>query len=202
MSTEPTSPLKTIRFRITGIRPLLMHNGLLADPTNPTVIAMKRITAKKNKKTEADHEELARLEWIGGLYRGASGELVIPADNIERCIQDGAKKSRLGKDCQAAVFCVESEVPIEHADLKGEVESLYGKPAFTLRKGVKVTTSRVIRVRPMIPTGWTMTFNLEYDETIINRKSIEQAARDAGALIGLGDWRPKFGRFTVETLKG
>jgi hypothetical protein len=26
------------------------------------------------------------------------------------------------------------------------------------------------------------------------------STREAGAIIGLGDWRPKFGRFTVEVV--
>lgn len=190
--------MKTIRVTWTGLRPVILHNGLLADPTNSVVIAMKKITAKKNKKTDADNEELARLEWLGGLYRGEDGSIVMPSDNIERCIQEGARKSRLGKDAQAAVFCTEPEIKLQHPALKGPVEKLYGDPRFTIRKGVKVTTSRVIRVRPMIPTGWVLTFDLEFDETIINQRNLEQAMIDAGAIVGLGDWRPKFGRFSVE----
>lgn len=194
--------MKTMKTTWTGIRPLVLHNGLLADPTNPFVIAIKKITAKKNKKTDADNAEISRLEWLGGLYLGADGKtLVIPSDNIERCIQEGAKKSRLGKDVQAAVFCAEPEVVIEQESIRGRApESLYDDKAgrFVLRKGVKVTTSRVIRVRPLIPTGWSVSFVLEYDETIINQRNLEQAMRDAGALVGLGDWRPKFGRFSVE----
>jgi hypothetical protein len=192
--------MKTMKATWTGIRPLLMHNGLLADPTNPYVISIKKITAKKNKKTDADNHEIGRLEWLGSLYLGEDGKsLVIPSDNIERCIQEGARKSRLGKDAQAAVFCSEVEVPIQHDSIRGRVpETLFDDPRFVLRKGVKITTNRVIRVRPIIPTGWAVSFTLEYDETIINQRNLEQAMRDAGSLIGLGDWRPKFGRFTVE----
>lgn len=194
--------MKTMKVTWTGIRPLVLHNGLLADPTNPYVVASKKLTAKKNKKTDADNEEIARLEWMGGLYLGADAKtLVIPSDNIERCIQEGAKKSRLGKDVQAAVFCSEPEVTINHKDITGRApESLYTDKSgrFTLRKGVKVTTSRVIRTRPLIPSGWSLSFEVEYDESIINPRNLEQSMRDAGALVGLGDWRPKFGRFSVE----
>lgn len=196
--------MKTLNVRWTGIRPLVLHNGLLADPTNPYVIAIKKLTAKKNKKTDFDNEEIARLEWLGGLYLGPDKKtLVIPSDNIERAIQEGAKKSRLGKDAQAAVFCSEPEVEIAHEDIHGRnPDSLYADKSgrFILRKGVKVALSRVIRVRPLIPTGWSLTFSLEYDESIINVRALEQAMTDAGALVGLGDWRPKFGRFTVEVL--
>lgn len=196
--------MKTLKLKIAGIRPLVMHNGLLADPINPFVVAMKRITSKGSKKmTEADYQERDRLEWMGGLYWSEQVGAFIPSDNIERCVQEGAKKSRLGKDAQAAVFVTEPEVAIEHEAIKGKTkEALFADKAqrFTLRKGVKVQLSRIIRIRPMVPTGWTATFTLEFDETIINERNLLQAVTDAGALVGLGDWRPKFGRFTVEVL--
>jgi hypothetical protein len=31
-------------------------------------------------------------------------------------------------------------------------------------------------------------------------KNLVKAMTDAGSLVGLGDWRPKFGRFLVEEL--
>lgn len=197
--------MNTLQLKITGIRPLVMHNGLLADPTNPFVIAIKKITTKGSKKmTEADHRERDRLEWLGGLYWSDQCGLFIPSDNIERCVQEGGKKSRIGKDVQAAVFVAEPEVPILHDEIgKKAKETLFedAEQRFTLRKGVKVQLARIIRIRPMIPTGWTANFTLEYDETIINQSNLLQSVVDAGALVGLGDWRPKFGRFTVEVVK-
>lgn len=193
--------LKQLRVKLTGFRPLVMHNGALADPANPWVQAIKKITAKGKKKTDDDLLELGRLEWSAGWYLTEAGYPMVPTDNIERMVQDGAKKSRLGKDCQAAVLCSEDgDVLIEHDLLTPglDLPKLYGKPAFTLRKGVKVTTSRVIRVRPMVPTGWVLRFTLIFDGDIINQRALEQAIKDAGALVGLGDWRPKFGRFEAE----
>ena len=60
--------------------------------------------------------------------------------------------------------------------------------------------SRIIRIRPLIPTGWTMTFTVEFDESIVNKQAVATALTEASSLVGLGDWRPKFGRFTVEVL--
>jgi hypothetical protein len=190
--------MKTIKVKWTGIRPLLMHNGLMADPTNPLVRRAKEITSKGSKKmTDADYEEKNRLDWEGGLYWDTEDGLIIPSDNIERCIQLGAQKSRIGKDVQAAVFCAAPHVAIDYTGPKDK-EKLYADPRFSLRKGVAVNKARVIRIRPMIPTGWSLTFEVEFDESIVNPKSLLKAMTDAGALIGLGDWRPKFGRFLVE----
>lgn len=193
--------MKTITTQWTGIRPLVMHNGLMADPTNPFTRRIKEITSKGSKKlTDSDYEERDRLEWEAGLYWSEKLGLVVPSDNIERCIQLGAQKSRIGKDVQAAVFCSEPEIKVAYDGPKDK-DKMFADPRFTLRKGVAIQKSRIIRIRPMIPTGWSITFDLEYDDSILNPKNLIKAMVDAGALIGLGDWRPKFGRFTVEVVE-
>jgi len=190
--------MKTMEVKWTGIRPLVMHNGLMADPTNPLVRRIKEITSKGTKKlTDSDYEERDRLEWEAGLYWDENDGLIVPSDNIERCIQLGAQKSRIGKDVQAAVFCAVPHVALKYDGPKDK-EKLYADPRFTLRKGVAVQKNRIIRIRPMVPTGWSIQFAIEFDESIVNPKSLVKAMQDAGALIGLGDWRPKFGRFLVE----
>jgi hypothetical protein len=192
--------MKTIKVKWSGIRPLVMHNGLMADPTNPLVRRIKEITSKGSKKmTDSDYEERDRLEWEAGLYWDSEDGLIMPSDNIERCVQLGAQKSRIGKDVQAAVFCANTHVPIVYDGPKDK-DKLYDDPRFSLRKGVAVQKSRIIRIRPMIPTGWTMAFDLEFDEGIVNPKNLMKAMTDAGSLVGLGDWRPKFGRFLVEEI--
>lgn len=195
--------MKQVKIKITGIRPLVMHNGLMADPTNPYTIAIKKITSKGSKKmTTFDHEERDRLEWEAGLYwSDALNGIAIPSDNLERCIQDGAKKSRLGKDFAAAVFLTEPEVEVEHRKSGKSKEDLYADKAYTLRKGVKVQLARIIRVRPMIPTGWSLCFTVEFDDSIVNRQQVIDATKEAGGICGLGDWRPKFGRFSAEVVE-
>lgn len=194
--------MKSITAQFTGIRPVIMHNGMLADPTYPFTVAIKEITDKGSKKmTLADHERRNALEWEGGLYWDDDLGPHIPSDNIERCIQLGAQKSRLGKDVQAAMWCSQQMFAIEYTGPRTKAK-LMADSAFTIRKGVVVNKSRIIRIRPMFPTGWKVKFSIEYDETVVNGKDLIKAMQDAGALIGLGDWRPKFGRFTVAILEG
>lgn len=192
--------MKTIKVKWTGIRPLVMHNGLMADPTNQRVRRIKEITSKGSKKlTESDYEERDRLEWEAGIYWDEKDGAIIPSDNIERCIQLGAQKSRIGKDVQAVVFCTEVHARLEYEGSRN-IEKLYADPRYSLRKGVAIQKARIIRLRPMFPTGWNITFDLEFDDSILNEKNLIKAMQDAGALIGLGDWRPKFGRFLVEMI--
>lgn len=182
-----------------------MHNGLLADPKAPYSRLIKEITSKRTK-TESDYDELEKLEWLGGLYFAEYGsvfalagkvKVVIPSDNIERCIQLGAQKTKRGKDIQSGVLCSDTEIEVEYEGPK-DLAKMFADPAFMLRKGVRVQKNRIIRVRPMIPTGWKIKVRLEYDKDQINEQNIRRAMLDAGSFIGLGDWRPKFGRFLVE----
>ena len=176
-----------------------MNNGEQADPTNAIVVEKKKLTAKGSKKlTLADYQEIDRLSWLGGLYWSDDAKaLVIPSDNIEGMIVEGARKARKGKDALAAMFLVESECVIDHPMKGKSKEQIYANPEYTLRKGVKQQKNRIIRVRPRIPE-WAISFTVEYDESVINGRDLEQAIVEAGAIVGLGDWRPKYGRFTAE----
>ena len=86
---------KTLTTRVVGVAPLLMHNGQTADPLNKFAKAMKEIAGKR-KKTEADLVELARIEYLAGLYMGPNGP-VIPSVMLEAAITEGAKKAKNGK---------------------------------------------------------------------------------------------------------
>ncbi len=65
--------LQKIKVRLTGLGGMLMHNvDELANPMSELCKAMKKITGKR-KKVDADHEELARLEFVGSLGGGVEG---------------------------------------------------------------------------------------------------------------------------------
>lgn len=187
--------METLNVNIQGIRPLLMHNGLLADVNYSFTKEIKDITKKSSKKmTDSDHERRNWFEWQGGLYWDDALGPIIPSENIERCIQLGAQKSRIGKDVAAAVFCSQSVYKLNYDGPRAK-KAMYDDPRFSLRCGVGLQQKRIMRIRPQFPPGWSLSFELEFDDSIINEASIIKAIDDAGAYIGLGDWRPKFGRF-------
>ena len=75
--------MKQIKVKLTGLRPLIMHNGLMADPTNPYTVAIKKITAKGSKKmTIHDHQELeaevSRLSGLAVLWLVSCGACLHP----------------------------------------------------------------------------------------------------------------------------
>ena len=72
-----------VSVRVRGIAPLICHNGQLVDPMNKWVRAIKKLTNKGKKKTDEDIAEIARLEFLGGLYAGEDGAPCVPGENIE-----------------------------------------------------------------------------------------------------------------------
>jgi hypothetical protein len=196
---DSMSNLPSVQIKLQGVSPLLCHNGQTADPRNTYAKAMKAVSGKR-KKTDADYDELARLEWLAGLYR-IDGDLVIPDYVIESAMIKGAMKSKRGPQAKCGLFFT------EHSSLEFD-----GKPAaitddtlsemfesgqFTHTIGVKVGMAKVMRTRPVF-RNWSITITAQYDPDVLNMRDVEDIAIDAGKLVGIGDWRPKHGRFNAE----
>lgn len=182
------------KFRIEGIAPLLMHNGQLANPLNATVKAMKALTGQR-KKTDETHLELSRLEFYGGLYLSKNGDVQIPSEVIESTLIEGAKKSKLGKAFKSAI-AVYDAANLNYGE-KLTVDQMWERSdEFVDVRPVKVGTSRIMRTRPIF-RQWSLEFTVSYNADLINPEQIQLAVADAGAQVGLCDYRPKFGRFQV-----
>lgn len=186
---------KTFQVKIIGIAPLIMHNSQLADPLNKFTRAMKAITAKGKKKTEADMEELARLEFVGGLYVDSQGRPAVPGEVIEGAIRDGARKSRQGKDSQCGVIS-DGLWPLIYDGPK-KPDDLFVDERFRDYRGVRVNNSRIMRTRPKFPV-WSLVFEVAFQDEITSKANVEKWLTDAGQFVGIMDYRPRFGRFEVE----
>lgn len=191
--------LPRVKARWRGIRPVIMHNARMADPADPMTIELKHLTkSAKGGRTVAVEEKISRLEWEGAMYWTPELGPYIPSDNIERCLQDGAAKKRLKKDCQAALLASLPSFRLEYEGPR-DLDEMWESKRLMLRKSVVVSRRRIIRTRPMF-SGWYLDVDVEYDPDVLDEKNVIEAMEDAGSLVGLGDWRPKFGRFTVEVL--
>lgn len=172
---------------------LVMHNEQLADPLNDFVRSISAVSKKRNK-TEADHIEIARLEFLGGLYTNGNGPC-LPAWNILRCLQDGAKRHKRGMDVPRGVFPL-----IDHADVLYDGDSerdpakLWKDGGFALRKTVGIQRSRTMRTRPIF-TDWQAELAVEVDPIIFDIDTLQVFWTDAGRYAGIGEMRPVYGRF-------
>ena len=81
-------------------------------------------------------------------------------------------------------------------DGPSNVEKLWEDEKFRLTCLVRVQKNRVVRTRAMFP-AWSATIVVNYDPKILNESDVREIVNTAGE-CGLCDWRPKFGRFSVE----
>lgn len=185
--------MKNVKLKLVGVSPILLHNGQTADPLNRFAKAMKQVSGKRNK-TEADLMELARLEFLAGLYLNSDGQVVLPDFMVEAALINGAKKVKRGPDAKAGMF-VDGDALLQYGeDLDGE--ALWDSERYVNKSKVRVGTSSVMRYRPMF-REWSAEVTIAFSDEILNESDIVDFAQRAGQMVGLGDWRPKFGRFVV-----
>lgn len=186
---------KEVTYRLTSSAPLLMHNGQTADPLNKWAKTLKQVTSKRIK-TDADHEEVARLEFFAGLYMGQDGP-VLPPNMIDAMVVNAAKKSKEGPIAKSGCFCL--NVNRLNYDGPRTVDALWADERFRFSAIVRVGTGRVSRMRPIFQE-WTADVRLNVEDGTVNLARVDEWMRIAGTQIGVGDWRPQYGRFTVERL--
>jgi hypothetical protein len=187
--------MKSIAIRITGKAPFLMHSDRFANPLDPLAKAHKELTGKR-KKTDDDHVAIARSEFIGGCYWNKQSGFFLPAQNLDACLINAAKLQKLGVKFKQGVQVVEDELTFIGYENKNP-DQLWENPDYIDCRGVKVGTAKIMRYRPIF-RRWSMNATIAVNEEVVNINEVKKAVTDAGALIGLGDYRPRFGRFTVE----
>lgn len=194
--------LENIKVRFVGKMTLLQHNVRLADPLNEFARASKKITDKGSaKRTEADHEALRRIEWEGGLYHDEKIGPYVPDTWIEGMFVETARPDKGGKrKAESGIFSGMDKIPIEY-DGPRDIEGMWAEGwRFVDRRGAGVRDSKVQRTRPRF-RDWALTFFVQFQPEVVDRSTVIDWMKKASYLVGLGDYRPKFGRFEVELLK-
>lgn len=193
---------EAIKFKIKGIMPTIMHNGQTSDPLNYYSKEIKKLTSKRNKQDD-DHLKLAKLEWYAALYVNDQNRPCWPGENIESMIVASAKKNRMGVSAKTGIF-VDGNAVIEHDGPKTADAIWNHKPfdknPFISRVPVVVNKSRIMRTRPIF-NNWSVEFIVNFMPNIINKEDVVEFIKRAGRIIGLSDWRPKYGRFEIESIE-
>lgn len=201
--------MQTLTVTWTGIRPLIMSNPQTVDDENPYAQASRRLNIAKKKARKKDDEsliELSRQQKANDFYASAffderAKKFFIRDSTILACIRDAAKDARRGKDIERCVMMEETEAWIEGVPAVESLEQAFKMDQFRLETPAKIppkTGALLWKVRCMMPTGWRIKFSLTFDEEIFPGGTMLKILERAGRFIGLGGWRPKFGRFTCE----
>lgn len=182
---------KTMQFKLTGDAPLLMHNGQTADPLNKYARQLKAITGKR-KKTDSDFEEMAKIEFIASLYLSKEEGPIIPAVVIDACIIEASKKAREGMLARSGFFTTGNS-RFEYEGPRA-AEEMWEDGRFRFSVPARVGMGRIMRTRTVF-NPWHTTVNVQYEDTVVNPAQVSSWFAVAGTLVGLCDWRPRYGRF-------
>lgn len=183
------------KIRLTGTGALLMHNGQLSDPLTSASKALKAVTSKR-VKTDEDYEEVSRVEHLGSLYLDPDIGPYLPGDNVWRSLYDSAKKSKQGPAVKEGVLITSTVNPLSYPGPR-TAEGLWADKSFVFRTSAKNQANRIVRTRPIFQQ-WSAEADGILDEGSLNLADLRAIAVRAGQLCGMGDWRPRFGRYTAE----
>ena len=136
------------------------------------------------------------------LYRTPEGRLSIPATNVKRAFVETGRyfddprssgRRRQATDLFRASLLVEPESPLLLVGGR-PVDA----PEFLDRRRAVVQRQAVARTRPGLMAGWRLAFRVvSLDARYVAPALLREALDCAGRYIGLGDFRPDFGRVQV-----
>jgi hypothetical protein len=208
-SASAETPLEILKTTWTGTRPLIMSNPQTVQISNPFTAESRRLNSLiKAARKKDEFERLVALEklqmrndWESTIYWDfQQRQFYLPDTVILACIRAGAAAGRNSKDIDRGVLIQETTVYIDTKKV-ASIDEAYADESFVLSGPCRIppkTGALVWKCRCMIPTGWKMTFHIEYTPDIITREALIRALERSSTFCGIGGWRPKFGRFLVE----
>lgn len=186
--------MEILNVRVVGTAPLLMHSDKFANPLNEATKRHKSLTSKR-KKTDDDHEAIAKSEFLGGCYYSADVGFYVPGQNFDASFLAGAKLQKLGTNWKRGAVVVTDKAKLIFSGPQ-DPESLWKDARFVDCRGVKVGTAKVMRYRPIF-LEWSAEVQVAVNTDVLDLREAQKAIEDSGKLIGVCDYRPRFGRFEV-----
>ena len=175
------------KVRLQGTQDILFHRW------NDEDVQAKAEAKKGSEEKKRDNPEAY-------IYRDDDGFICIPGRYIVRSVveagrnfQDPRSKKKSAKDlAQAVIMANEVLSPI----------LVNGEPAqkweYDDRQRVCIMRNAITRTRPAFKKGWQVDFSLiSLEPTLITPDFLRKLVDNAGMFIGLGDFRPTYGRFKV-----
>jgi hypothetical protein len=203
--------MKQYQVTLEGLTPLLMHQDNLG--FTEKIKAWQNDPANREYSHAGDDRSPA-WTWLGYLYHDTQ-RVGVPSDNLMTMLREGGAKVRTGKgqetykkQTQAGIMIDQQQWNLQIGKKTVDVEpfnTLIGNNDFNshleaaeaagfelLVKRAKIGQSKHIRVRPLF-RQWRLSGSLTViDEELsgLTRSIVETILNQAGALVGLCDWRP------------
>lgn len=190
----------TVNCSVRGTSPLLQHKYGIA-------VMQGQMTGAGKKSSASDYS----TEWMRTMYVTADGWLCQPATHIEGAMTEAGKlftiQGRKGKTYRDVIraYCYVSPDELLHLDDNGNAiaapkEDLLDNPTDRLSVSVmrvKVQRAAIPRLRLQISEGWNLNFSIFVQDDQLRPDVVRTVLGEAGRAVGIGDYRPRYGRFEV-----
>jgi len=175
--------MQTVKYHIKSLSPFLFHNVNSMDLVKPADM------------THAEFESSEEM-FRGRLYLEGD-KLILPPRVIIGALKVASQKSGIKQPGKRATFANVIRAitfVLDPGEFSQTIEDVVEHKEY-----VTVQRSKVLRVFPMLKE-WDVKFTLHFDPKQISKDAIESILKYCGSYVGLGDYRPQHGRFTVEEI--
>lgn len=188
--TVPNIQVGVITAKVAGTQPLIMHAW---DTKSKRQIEEKQ-QKKANRTREARNPD---AEWNAARYLDSKGRDCIPARHFKNAMVEAATflPDVTKKLIKGAIYVQGDLIPIEYDGVRAGRSIVPHKREDMVRIGGMSKTAD-IRYRPMYP-NWTVSVTIEFDTSAFSAEQVVNLLNRAGFNVGVGEWRPTFGRFRV-----
>lgn len=175
--------MKSINIKIKGIVPLLQN----------------RFVGEEDENAAERTGVIDRSEnWKQALYSDKKLGIYEPSEHIWGSMIKAAVNFQIpGKGKKTYKDLIKSAIIIEPDKIplgKKEPDEIDKRP-------VVIRGSRIVRQRPMMKEGWELSFTVNILDEQLPAEAVKRILEHAGRFVGIGDFRPRFGRFIIERFK-
>lgn len=175
-----------VKVVVEGTAPLLFHRW------NVEAVAAKAGAAKGSKSKKEDNIE-------SYVYRDERKHVCLPGEYFRQSLIHAAKYLQDPRSPRKSAMDLFKAGLVMLTDMAS-----LGKNTWDYLDQRRVTVQRngITRVRPAMSVGWRATFELQVIlPEYITRDVLNAAIVNAGRLVGVGDFRPTYGRFHLVEFK-
>jgi len=144
-------------------------------------------------------KSITQTEFEGGAYFDNEGKIMIPSDVMEGMLANaGAKNAGTTKSQIVISVMVPEHFYFTKVDGPLDIKKRF-EEGFYDQRVVALQKAKILRTRQKI-TNWVAEGEIHYDTELIDAEKIPDLLAAGGQKCGIGDYRPKFGRFEFEIL--
>jgi hypothetical protein len=196
--------MKNLKCKVVGTNEIRLNNPQSADSLNRYAKAMKEINSiHHSKKTDADREQLENISIESKLYFNEELGVWIPTTWIMAAI-GGVSFKELGigkKVIREGVYMSNTKAKLYYSgmDKVKKISDVVLNHDFKAVEFHKVGAAKIPKGTPKF-NNWSFEIDLDFDEETITEQQMIRAVKIMVERKGFGDFRPTYGRGTVEDL--